>query len=243
MGNHFFNKKIGIDEYPTNYLSIKYKNKLKYKCKVQLQFFMSQYTLTTFPDIPIITQESNEICYNTWNKIINTDITNADGVILQGKVAFYNEFYGVLKIVDTCGIIDGVLLENSKIQDNELTKMSILLRIVKNIINIKNDSEKTQKKLYMLGNFHSTKHIKPFFYSIFVKTLLQSIYVLLGVSSTEEIMDAWINQIAFVMKYMTIPIAETQIKETILFKNNCILQKYVNSEKFKNIYNNNYGFI
>jgi hypothetical protein len=37
------------------------------------------------------------------------------------------------------------------------------------------------------------------------------VYVLSKDDATEEAMDAWINQIAFVMKYMIVPLVESQI--------------------------------
>jgi hemoglobin-like flavoprotein len=82
------------------------------------------------------------------------------------------------------------------------------MRVVKNIINIKEFARKP-KRLYMLGKMHWKKHIKPYFYSTFARTLFQSVYVLSKDDATEE-MDAWINQIAFVMKYMIVPLVESK---------------------------------
>jgi hypothetical protein len=48
--------------------------------------------------------------------------------------------------------------------------------------------------------------------------VIQSVYVLSKDDATEEAMDAWINQIAFVMKYMIVPLVESQIEETALLK-------------------------
>jgi hypothetical protein len=45
------------------------------------------------------------------------------------------------------------------------------------------------------------------------------VYVLSKDDATEEAMDAWINQIAFVMKYMIVPLVESQIEKPLCLKN------------------------
>jgi hemoglobin-like flavoprotein len=173
---------------------------------------------SSFPEVPVITKESNDLCCKMWNKIINMEVITDDGDNISGENAFYNEFYLILDVMDYNGHIDEVLLKNSLGEDKKTTKLDILMRVVKNIINIKDSSHETQKRLYMLGKMHSEKHIKPYFYSTFARTLIQSVYVLSKDDATEEAMDAWINQIAFVMKYMIVPLVESQIEETALLK-------------------------
>jgi hemoglobin-like flavoprotein len=73
---------------------------------------------------------------------------------------------------------------------------------VKFVLDIREDSEETQLKLYMLGKSHASKFIKPYLYSVFVQTLLQTVAFRLGTDATNQIMEAWVNQFAFVMRSM-----------------------------------------
>jgi hypothetical protein len=70
----------------------------------------------------------------------------------------------------------------------------------------------------MLGKMHSEKTYKTVFLFHVRTDVIQSVYVLSKDDATEEAMDAWINQIAFVMKYMIVPLVESQIEETDLLK-------------------------
>lgn len=241
MGNIFFNKKIGVGECPHGYLSDEYQNNIQKMCNIPLKDVTSQYMPSSFPTDPVITRESNELCCKMWNKIINDEIITDYGDKISGKTTFYNEFYLILDVMDYNGNIDDVLLKNSLDEDKKTTKLDILMRIVKNILNVKDSSPETQKRLYLLGKTHSEKHIKPYLYSTVARTLIQSVYVCSGDDATDEAMDAWINQIAFVMKYMLVPVIETQIEETDLFKEPIggfkNIRNFINTVKTKKIEN------
>jgi hemoglobin-like flavoprotein len=63
------------------------------------------------------------------------------------------------------------------------------------------DSEETQLKLYMLGKSHASKFIKPYLYSV-RSNVAQTVAFRLGTDATNQIMEAWVNQFAFVMRSM-----------------------------------------
>jgi hypothetical protein len=109
--------------------------------------------------------------------------------------------------------IDEVLLKNSLGEDKKTTKLDILMRVVKNIINIK-DSSHEPKNGYICWGKCIRKTYKTVFLFHVRTDVIQSVYVLSKDDATEEAMDAWINQIAFVMKYMIVPLVESQIEET-----------------------------
>jgi hypothetical protein len=52
----------------------------------------------------------------------------------------------------------------------------------------------------MLGKSHASKFIKPYLYSVFVQ--IQTVAFRLGTDATNQIMEAWVNQFAFVMRSM-----------------------------------------
>jgi hemoglobin-like flavoprotein len=56
--------------------------------------------------------------------------------------------------------------------------------------------------LYMLGKSHLQKAIRPWQYSVFVQTLLNTIASRLGNDATSEVMEAWVNLFAYVMQGM-----------------------------------------
>jgi hypothetical protein len=86
---------------------------------------------SSFPEVPVITKES-DLCCKMWNKIINMEVIT-DGDNISGENAFYNEFYLILDVMDYNGHIDEVLLKNS-LARTKTTKLDILMRVVKNII-------------------------------------------------------------------------------------------------------------
>ena len=56
--------------------------------------------------------------------------------------------------------------------------------------------------LYMLGKSHSHKGIRPWQYAVFVQTLLNTIASRLGSEASSNVMESWVHQFAYVMKYM-----------------------------------------
>jgi hypothetical protein len=116
-------------------------------------------------------------------------------------------------------VIDSVLAKHSSGLNKIASKGAILIRIIKYVISIKKDDEETQTKLYMLGKSHDKRQIKPYLYSIFVQTLLQTIGSRLGVEASNEVMGAWVNLFAFIIKSMLPPAIKNHIVETELFIN------------------------
>jgi hypothetical protein len=71
-------------------------------------------------------------------------------------------------------------------------------------------------QLHMLGKSHAQKSIRPWQYSVFVQTLLITIASRLGGKATSDVMEAWVNLFAFVMKSMLPQAIRGQVVETEL---------------------------
>ena len=202
-----------------NYLIDKYQEKLQQKYKVPLQVIVAHYTPSTFPVTPIINSTTVEICNKSWDIICQRHEEDEFGNKTSGITAFYNEFYSRLDLVDANGAIDTVLSKHSGGTNKIAAKGAILIRIVKYVLAINEDNEETQLKLYMLGKSHCQRQIKPYLYSIFVQTLLQTISSRLGTDASNQVMESWVNLFAFIMKSMLPPAIKNHIVETDLFIN------------------------
>jgi hypothetical protein len=83
---------------------------------------------------------------------------------------------------------------------------------------MQSDNEENRKYLALLGKIHGKMGIRPWMYSIFVQTLLNTIASRLGPKASPEVMSSWVNLFAYVMKYM-MPLAiknHVNMKETFL---------------------------
>lgn len=208
---------LSIDD--ENYLMDKYQAKIQQKHRIPLQVIVSHYTPSNFPLVAIINEDISNICKKSWDIICNKEDQDEYGTKTSGITAFYNEFYARLDLVDPNGVIDAVLAKHSSGMNKIASKGAILIRIVKYVLSIKKDDEETQTKLYMLGKSHDKRHIKPYLYAIFVQTLLQTIGSRLDVEASNEVMGAWVNLFAFIIKSMLPPAIKNHIVENELFIN------------------------
>ena len=199
------------DDYPI------YKSQIAMQSKINipLQVMVAHFTPSSFPLIPTVNLESSLLCTQSWGKIVAQIIRLDEYSQISGMTAFYNEFYERLAMFDTSGKFDAVLTRHSGGQNQIAAKGAIILRIVKFVVRIKSDSQ-NDMLLYMLGKSHSQKAIRPWQYSIFVQTLLNTISSSLGRDATSDVMEAWVNLFAYVMRGMLPPAIKGQVVETEL---------------------------
>jgi len=99
-------------------------------------------------------------------------------------------------------------------------KGQILMRIMQYVLAIDIDHPKElQYSLFMLGKSHNHKQIRPWQYSIFVQTMINTLASRLGSNATHDVMAAWVNLFAFVMKTMLPPAIKGLVVETELNSN------------------------
>ena len=165
--------------------------------------------------IPIVNKFSSDLCIASWGSIVDCNV-EVEGGTISGMTAFYNEFYERLKAFDSSGQFGAILSRHSVGQNQIAAKGAIILRIVKFVVKIKPDDPGNDALLLKLGKSHAEKAIRPWQYSIFVQTLLNTISSRLGRNATSDVMEAWVNMFAFVMRGMLPPAIKGHIVETEL---------------------------
>mmetsp|Transcript_32692 Transcript_32692/g.33339 ORF Transcript_32692/g.33339 Transcript_32692/m.33339 type:complete len:319 (+) Transcript_32692:49-1005(+) len=183
---------------------------------IPMEVAISHFTPASFPLLPTINKHNAAICASSWKKIVNNDFKDDAGNSTSGIVVFYNEFYERLDDVDSAGKFEAVLSRHSTETNRVQAKGSILIRIIQYVLKIEENNQQTKLLLYMLGKSHAQKMIRPWQYSVFVQTLLLTISNRLGTEATTDVMSAWVNLFAFVMKGMLPNAIKGQIVETEL---------------------------
>mmetsp|Transcript_6152 Transcript_6152/g.6345 ORF Transcript_6152/g.6345 Transcript_6152/m.6345 type:complete len:281 (+) Transcript_6152:96-938(+) len=189
---------------------------LRQETNIPMEVCVAHFTPSSFPLIPLINMASTRLCRESWDLIMNRECVDDSGAATSGMTMFYNEFYERLEVFDSSGKFEAVLSRHSSGTNRIAAKGAILIRIIKFVVKIEEDNKQTQLLLYMLGKSHSQKNIRPWQYSVFVQTLLITISSRLGTDATTDVMAAWVNLFAFVMKSMLPPSIAGQIVETEL---------------------------
>jgi hemoglobin-like flavoprotein len=174
---------------------------------------VAHYTPASFPLIPVITPATSAKIVASWDKIVRKEHIDENGAKTAGITVFYNEFYEHLYKIDTAGKFEAVLARHVNGSNQIAAKGAIIVRIIKYICSVKDDSPETFKKLYTLGKMHNRLSIRPWQYSVFVQTLLLTISSRLGTEATNDVMDAWVNMFAFVLRSMLPPAIRGQVDE------------------------------
>jgi hypothetical protein len=128
--------------------------------------------------------------------------------------------------LDSSGRFEAVLSAHTSGTNKIAAKGEILIRIIKFALSITGDNPAVQLQLYMLGKSHFQKRFRPWQYSVFVDALMYTISSRLGGEATHEVMEAWVNLFAFILRSM-LPQA---IKGSVLETEICVNT----SSEFKN---------
>ena len=210
----FFSKRkiVVSDNYNSETNIIELQKQLSITYAIPIEISVAHYTPSIFPLIPIINPKINELCKNSWKIICSNKEILGSGFEVTGITLFYNDFYERLKLVDENHKIEAVLTAHSTGNNKIADKGAIIIRIINYILSISQNDHQTQFRLFTLGKAHSKRAIRPYMYSVFVQNMLYTISNQLGVNATHEVMEAWVNMFAFVMKSM-LPLA---IKNQVL---------------------------
>lgn len=185
------------------------------KKDIPLEVTLAHFTPSSFPLIPFISEKKNELCAASWKVIVSKDVTGPAGNLISGITVFYDEFYARLALFDANGNFETILVKHSTGQNKIAAKGAILIRIIKFVLLIVEDNKKVRQSLDALGRSHTSRGIRPWQYSIFVEVLLSTISSRLGTGATNDVMEAWVNLFAFMLKAM-LPLAirgQVQTKE------------------------------
>ena len=210
--SHPFSNKIGPS------FDVDVDDQMDAACRArQLELAVAHYMPATFPLVPVVNKSVLVVCKQSWNVLMAQNDPESN---LIGITMFYTEFYELLDKFDSTGRFDAVLTRNTTGMNKIAAKGAILLRIIQFVLSLDVENGKqTNYSLHMLGKSHSHKQIRPWQYSVFIQTLLNTIALRLGAGATHEVMCAWVNVFAFVMKSMLPPAIKGQVVETELSAN------------------------
>ncbi len=181
----------GFDNEPQTIKAIQ--DRFSRTIRIPPEVYVAHFMPSSFPLVPIINRKTAKICSDSWGVIINGTMKDEYGNSVSGMTVFYNEFYERLAQFDQNGKFEAVLSRHSNGMNKIAAKGAILIRIIKFLLKIETDSEQTQLMLYMLGKSHSQKNIRPWQYSIFVQTLLNTIASRLGTHASLDVMEVSIE--------------------------------------------------
>jgi len=154
---------------------------------------VAHYTPTIFPLVPIVNDKTYRICNESWKYIINKKCNeNTSGISI-----FYNDFYKRLSSINDGNKIITFIENRSKGKNKIAEKGNIIIRIIKFVLDKENH---TESKLQTLGKIYKKFNLDPYFYSIFIETLIYTISSNLDYKATHEVMTEWINLFAFIIK-------------------------------------------
>mmetsp|Transcript_14118 Transcript_14118/g.14740 ORF Transcript_14118/g.14740 Transcript_14118/m.14740 type:complete len:277 (+) Transcript_14118:58-888(+) len=178
------------------------------KMTVPLSIQVAHFTPASFPLVPVINKHVNKLCTSSWNNLVEQEFEGENGTKIAGITIFYHEFYKRLAMFDNKGMFEAVLSRHSGSLNKVAVKGAILVRIIKFVLSIQEDNEEVQLSLYVLGKSHQQKQIRPWQYSVFIETLLNTLASQLGVGATADVMHSWVNLFAFVLQSMLPPAIE-----------------------------------
>lgn len=197
---------------------IELQTKLDMETTIPLELQVAHYTPSTFPMDPVVNKQVYSLCDSSWKMILDAVVFDEEGreTGMSGVTAFYNEFYQRLDLVDSNGHFEAILSRHSAgdEQSKIAAKGAILIRIVKFAFAVAKNPDKSQMKLYMLGKAHISKGIRPWQYSVFIQILLQTISARLDAKATNDIMEAWVNLFALILRSLLPPAIAGQVIET-----------------------------
>jgi hemoglobin-like flavoprotein len=182
--------------------------------KIPLDMQVAHYMPATFPLVSSLNMSTIAACRHSWNIVINKHDLDPNGRLqTHGMTLFYNEFYRRLEQVDSLGRIEQVLARRSSGKSSISAKGSLIIRIVRYMLNMDNTVE-TIRSLRNCGKSHRIKGIRPWQYSVFMEVLLQTIGHRLNENATLDVMDAWVNLSAFSLAFMLPTAIEGRVVET-----------------------------
>lgn len=180
--------------------------KLSGKSLVSAEVQYAHYTPSTFPLVPQLKPEYLPLCRKSWQVIVSTREKHPEyGTDVHGITAFYNEFYERLAKVDTKGLYENILVKHAVGTNRIAAKGAILVRIVDFLLKFDGDNAGVRQKLNILGQSHNKKGIRPWQYSVFLELFILTLGSRLKKHATPSVMEAWVNLLAYSLKYMLPP--------------------------------------
>ena len=172
------------------------------KVSISSELQVAHFMPSSFPLIPVVYEKRISKIQASWKIITENTTAKGSGIITSGITQFYDEFYSRLTIHDAMGLFEAILVKHSAGKNTIAAKGAIILRIMTFILRLDFASANILDTLQKLGRAHNKMGIRPWMYSAFVQTLLLTIASRLGHRATHDVMEAWVNVFAFVLKSM-----------------------------------------
>jgi len=124
----------------------------------------------------------------------------------SGLVFFFDEFY--FRLFQRSKAFYDFFGTNIK------KRSEILLRIIQFLVSLDfGDRVTVDTQLYFLGKAHTKRAIRPWMYSVFTETMLETLMFVLGEDGTYEVSMSWTFVITYIMKRMLTEALKGQILE------------------------------
>ena len=172
------------------------------KVNIPVELQVAHFMPASFPLVPVVSEKRILKIQASWKIITEDNRTEGSGLVRSGITQFYDEFYSRLTIHDAMGLFETILVKHSAGKNTIAAKGAIILRIINFIFRLDFASSNIKDILQKLGRSHNKMGIRPWMYAAFVQTLLLTIASRLGNRATHDVMEAWVNVFAFVLKTM-----------------------------------------
>jgi hypothetical protein len=81
-------------------------------------------------------------------------------------------------------------------------------------LSVEESSPEVEMSLYLIGKAHAQRAIRPWMYSAFMQTLMNTLSSRLGNEASKKVMEAWVNLFAYIMKFLLPPAIQGRVVET-----------------------------
>mmetsp|Transcript_14342 Transcript_14342/g.21101 ORF Transcript_14342/g.21101 Transcript_14342/m.21101 type:complete len:239 (-) Transcript_14342:134-850(-) len=178
--------------------------------------YVEHYLPPTFPIDVTLHEKMLEKCRFTWGILSNG---TAQGMSTQvgraGIVLLYDEFY--FRLFKRAKRFEEIFASIQQRGEVLMKAMEFLLALDGD------DREVERKRLYYLGRSHRFKKgVRPWHFSVYAETLLETIMFWLGSDANSSVGEAWTNLFAYVLKRMLKAYLVNRVIENEYYQNSDI---------------------
>lgn len=157
---------------------------------------VEHYQPYEFPMQPVINSRTQNLVKNSWKRIVETEYDSADTASgkMSGASYFYNVFFEHLF---------NRLDDFSRIFPDVRARADIFSKVMAFCISISiEELDYVKVKMNHLGKLHKNIVNHPHLFGIYATNIHSTVRFCLGDDATHEIMAAWINLLAFILRNM-----------------------------------------
>jgi hemoglobin-like flavoprotein len=141
------------------------------------------------------------LCEKSWLKVALNVSAAQKSQKDHGLMAFCYAFFGNVVAVDPEN--EFLALFSPRVKSTHYSREALLLRVIKYILSVPNDSFKVKSKIRSLGRAHARNGIVEKHFAIFNQALLMAIAERLEGYATYEVMKCWHDLLSFVTHQLT----------------------------------------